>query len=784
MTNAIPGPDGIEFGVNPVAESSDSAAAEVATVEVSALPPIRIKALRLVGPRRDYLVDFTHSDSDVARQLSIIAGEISTGKTSILELIDFCLGAKHHPEHDEIVANVRTVQLSIEVRESRIHQSEDTPSNADAGVRESPFGVVPEDHRLVLADQDDSESSAELPREHVAVHYVIERSLNSTLRNAWLYRGDHRGVTADPPEKLSLDPAEPDSLSQFLLRACGLAGLRVKDSPTQEESKTSILSFRDVQPLWFLTNRRMDNGDLVLEKSPPRTLKLRQVVDYFFGVNDDESSAIAQQIEQLRRELNEGKTTIAALRKFLADAGISDIATVDEESDRLRIEFVAARVELEGVTSRLAASTQFAAEMRSAYHSAAQQARRLESQSRERQTLLSRLEPLRSQYADDLRKLDMLQESQRVFDALSVTVCPACQARLSPPVSEVDGHCSLCNSSLPAHEGHASDFALAGSEDDELASGDMSNRRSESILGREQRSVRSRISQLKDFIGEVSQEANALGEQLSQSQRDVESAQAALDEATAAVIAPFIVERDALISRISSAESAIAYLAKTKNMLLQLQQRENHVLQTAGALREALDRQKNLEQTRQSRDGMIARLSKRFELTLAAFGYPKLDQVHLYRNLIPVVRGHRYDRVGSSGAMTLIALAWQLSIFEEAVENGVGHPGFLLIDSPQKNLRPVSGVRPASAGISGSPKSSDENEILAASDSIVERIYAHIQSWLAMHPAAQIIIVDNEPPSQVRADIVVTYSANADEPPYGLIDDADGSEADDASPGG
>ncbi len=37
--------------------------------------------------------------------------------------------------------------------------------------------------------------------------------------------------------------------------------------------------------------------------------------------------------------------------------------------------------------------------------------------------------------------------------------------------------------------------------------------------------------------------------------------------------------------------------------------------------------------------------------------------------------------------MTLVALAWQLTIFEEAVESGVGHPGFLLIDSPQKNLR-------------------------------------------------------------------------------------------------
>jgi hypothetical protein len=34
--------------------------------------------------------------------------------------------------------------------------------------------------------------------------------------------------------------------------------------------------------------------------------------------------------------------------------------------------------------------------------------------------------------------------------------------------------------------------------------------------------------------------------------------------------------------------------------------------------------------------------------------------------------------------MTLLALARQLTIFEEAVERGHGHPGFLLVYSPGK----------------------------------------------------------------------------------------------------
>lgn len=206
---------------------------------------------------------------------------------------------------------------------------------------------------------------------------------------------------------------------------------------------------------------------------------------------------------------------------------------------------------------------------------------------------------------------------------------------------------------------------------------------------------------------------------------------------------------------------------------LQLQQRENQVRQAEASLKEALARQRSLEQTHQPRDVLLAGLSERLEATLKAFGYPKVEQLRLQKNLVPVVRNRRYDLVGSSGAMTLIALAWQLTIFEMSVETGEGHPGFLLIDSPQKNLRPVSVTRALN---------DDESAwILADHESIVERIYGHMQKWLDEHPTAQIIVVDNEPPELVSTDIVVTYSADPLSPPYGLIHNADGSKGTAAS---
>lgn len=687
------------------------------------LPPIRIRALTLIGARSTYQVNFVDSAASTARQLSLIAGEISTGKTTVLEFIDYCLGAKGHPEHDEVMANVRTALLAIEVREH------------------------------VSASESDSATTA-------ATRYVIERPVGGASKRAWLYEGDEEGVLGDPVQSFSMDPADDDSLSQYLLQVSGLGGIRLKDAPTQEESATSVLSFRDVQPLWFLTNRRMDSGDLVLEKNPYRSLKVRQVVDYFFGVNDDQTSILAQQIEELRAELREARSTAVALRQFLDDAGFDDIERVEEQSDQLRIALVEARVELGTIDKRLEASTSFAAEARDDFHKAAASARVLEGKLRDHETLLRRLDPLRAQYADDIRKMELLREASILFDPLSISHCPACQSRIAAP-SMRDSTCSLCHSDL---ETDAADSLAADA----------------AFLEKEHANLTRRVRQLNQFMGEVRSEARETERLLSDAQLALEHKQQNLDRVTTSAIAPFISERDAAAKRVSTAEAALSSLQKTRRMLRQLRQRENQAVQIEASLKEATDRQRKLSQSQQPRDVVLAKIGSRIESILADFGYPKLRDVRVQKNLIPVVRNHRYDKVGSSGAMTLIALAWQLAIFELAVEQGAGHPGFLLIDSPQKNLKPDSGLidrAPEPVNTSETEEPADE-DFHARSLSIVESIYRHIGEWLSRNPAGQIIMVDNEPPSSVQSQIVVRYSARRDDPPYGLIHDADGSESD------
>ncbi|MGI5238806.1 hypothetical protein [Dactylosporangium sp. CA-139066] len=112
---------------------------------------------------------------------------------------------------------------------------------------------------------------------------------------------------------------------------------------------------------------------------------------------------------------------------------------------------------------------------------------------------------------------------------------------------------------------------------------------------------------------------------------------------------------------------------------------------------------------RADRSAVVRRVGERYRAILAEFRYPKLADAYLAEDLTPYVRGESY-LTASSGGRTLIALAWQLAMFETAWESRSSHPGFLLLESPQKNLGALGDLEDGQT---------------------IERVYWHIEAWLA-----------------------------------------------------
>jgi len=645
---------------------------------------MRIRELRLLGLGRTYGVDFTQDGEP--RSLSVIVGEISTGKTTVLEFVDYCLGSSRHPRHLEIERHVRAALLEVEIDDTVMVIERATFTTEQ----------VTTVHRCALSELDES--------------HTMERRLLSP-------------------------PGDPNSLSSFLLGATGMQGMQLREAPTQVQSGTDPLSFRDLMPLYFITNQRLDNKNLLLEGQHMRALKLRQVIEIVFDIYDDQLAVMGDQLERLEQERRDLAAELAALDTFLRENDVPGRLELDARAAELETQLVEARTRLDELSSRMRAATAYASEARATYGAVRQASGEAAARVRDRETLLRRLLPLRGQYAEDERKLIFFQEAEQLFDPLRVRVCPACMQDLASPVEvQAGGDCSLCHQHIAAAEEPVD-------------------------IGAERNAVRARLQAIERYIEDVERQLGEAQSTYTQAQASETSAQRKLDSDVATDLSPFLAQRDDLVRERELLRAERARVAQQRQWQDGLERRRGDAAQLEQGIAELKSRIEELRKNRPDRKTVTSDLTDRFAELLKHFGFPKLDEPtspYLNDAFVPYVRGNRYTDIGSTGALTLIALAWELTIFERAVEQGQAHPGFLMIDSPQKNLMPESAVE------------GDE----FADPAIPRRVWQHIINWTqSMGPAAQVIIVDNRPPATADEHVVVRYSGRTDEPPYGLIDD-------------
>ncbi|CCH74890.1 conserved hypothetical protein [Nostocoides australiense Ben110] len=663
---------------------------------------IRLLELRLAGragSAESYAVSFQNASRSRWLPLCVIAGESQTGKTSVADFVRYCLGDNEHPQHPEIIDKVRSAILVAELDE-QVHTIERSAVGAP-----SKFASVWSTH------VDNIQSATEQ-------RYVIE------------------------------PPSDPNSLSQFVLSACGLDNVALPEAPTREDSPIQLLSIRDVFRIMWVPNERLDNKNLAFEHSPHMVRqKFRQLVDVIFGVHDaagtDLGARIAHAAEAARVAARDATALETVVIEEYPEGPLELKRVKDEASEHIAQAEEQIRLMDEG---QLATERQ-TEELRSALEVASLNSRKADLRVRDRVSLLDRLAALRSQYADDKKKLTFLKEAERAFDPLHVQVCPACLMRLAESPTMHGGNCSLCGSTLPT-----SDASTPNSGAVQVA-GDAPV--GTAVIEAELRAVNRRLDELSDYWNRMDVDLAGLRTESAQAARELVRVSEALEQVTD-LPAPFLAARDEALrvrsrmaGELQRAEAGLRLWDRVAAAKAEADRLAGH----ASRLRT----ERTEQRSRPDREAVVSAISQRFTHILQDFGYPKLDLAHVGTDLVPHVRGLPYH-AASSGGLVLISLAWHLAIFELAFEQGEAGVQLLMIDSPQKNL----GHRAADLG---------DTEF---SDSrLVENFYSHVRSWLHGNgQGAQVVIVDNSPPTSVDADVVVRYSRDRRRPPYGLIHDA------------
>jgi hypothetical protein len=688
---------------------------------------MRVKRLRLTGASATapaYEVSFQPKGAtDGYRPLSIVAGQSLTGKTTIIDFIAYCLGGSYLPRHDEVQGRVRGALLEVD-----------------------------------LADQ----------------AAVIERAAaGGPSEFATVWRSGLDGVGTASELRLLIEPTgDPESLSQFVLASSSLDGVRLSDSVVKDDTGSAMLSIRDVFRVMIVTNDRLDSKNLVYEHDHFMVKqKYRQTIDVMFGVHDNEEAVLADRQRQVSQQRNTAQArldalTVSAERDYPDGPGV-----LQQFADQQAIRIAALNGELRALDAEQRSTEAASANIRRALDDAQRRASSTRIRVRDRESLLDRLDALRGQYVDDRRKLAFLLDAEALFDPLRVTVCPVCFNQLHDTPSIKDGECSLCHHPIvrSAAEGtvdeqaessnHVAPYRAAVAQGvdtraKEAGSGDETNAHtvgSSPLVRSELRAAKSRLSSLNEYMARLTTDQAALVREAIDAERSASQAAAAVD-AISDRPAPWLALRDRLTGEITDAKLALQaaqtgvraweWVEKARARVEELQREVSQL---------SLSRRK----VRPDRDHLIREISARFAAILEDIGYPKLSDAYIGPDLIPHVRGLPYTEA-SSGGMVIVALAWNLALWEIAFEQDADAPGLLIIDSPQKNLGHKAGPV-------------DE----FADASLVERFYAHAKNWLATDgQGAQLIVVDNTPPDSVADDVVVRFTRRADEPPYGLIWDA------------
>lgn len=323
-----------------------------------------IERLVVVGP------DVPPAVLDFTDGLNVVTGASDTGKSWVVECIEFMLGGKDLPR------------------------------------------AIPEASKY---------SAAEL---QIVIHATSERvRLGRALRGG-LVRWVRMAGTEDV-ESIELSPTHDsdslDNLSARLLELCGLRGQRVK---LNKQGEHRPLSFRDFAYLTIVDEER------IISERPPhlsgtysqRTAETDVLRLVATGVEATFPSEVVT-----KKKAEGARAKVELLTSLIADAE-SQLSDEDRDPEHVagelrRVE-AARESQLAGLATTQAGVTDTEQQIEHALH----EVRELDARLETRDALLQRFRLLDQHYASDTERLDAIREAGTLLDSLTPIACPVCGA--------------------------------------------------------------------------------------------------------------------------------------------------------------------------------------------------------------------------------------------------------------------------------------------------------------------------------------------------------------------
>lgn len=237
------------------------------SMEIS--PYIFVQKLVIYGLDTSYEAKFEDG-------INLIWGDMDCGKSSILNLIDYCLGGSNDAlTYGEILAKGRVAYLEVDLNGNVI---------------------------------------------------TFERPILDSSAPVKAYRVPYSSILTTYPMLLSPDSAKslPDGwISDFILDALGIPKVSIKESRYRDDAGSDRLSFRDLMKLMYLKQTKVGSDSLLNFGNPAVFNKNVEIQKFVYNIHDDKLVLLNKELQLEAQDLHRLQDSEASISKFLRDVNIA-----------------------------------------------------------------------------------------------------------------------------------------------------------------------------------------------------------------------------------------------------------------------------------------------------------------------------------------------------------------------------------------------------------------------------------------------------------------------------
>lgn len=353
-------------------------------------PRLEFRRLLLTSPARNYEVGFHDG-------VNVIAGPISTGKSSILELLDYVCGAKNAPGYPELA------------------------KCSDVLVELVAGGEI----------------------------LTIRRALRGATGRAMLYNGSLDQVLTGDVQGADVSArhdAENRSVSLEVLERLGLGSYKVKTAPTKETSETSSFSLRDLLLLLYMDQDRMGSKTSFFEGDHFKHNKWRAAFEISHGLFDASLAAMAEALGVAKKQESDLVRYLENARRFLDQFKVPPLHELENDVLTVTADIASAKGSQRQHRANERVRLGEHNELAERRNKLAEEERELSARVDELRRNATQLGRLRVQYERELAQWKFLAESQAIMGSVPVSRCPACFQDVA--LIQDPENCHVCKQSL------------------------------------------------------------------------------------------------------------------------------------------------------------------------------------------------------------------------------------------------------------------------------------------------------------------------------------------------